>query len=320
MDAGEEEQPAAPSRRWWPFGAAVAMGLAVAFCFVTAWDPIRESHPAYLICLVIAGVGAVSLGAWAWWTRPDPQASRTKRIVLRTLLVAGTVVPIALLVWLRPLGADTVALRALQDGKGVDVTSSNLVVRLQPDEPRSTGLVFYPGARVDPRAYAHILRPIAEAGYPVVIIKLPLNLAVLDSDAADAVVGDDDGIERWVVGGHSLGGAMAATYASTPRDELDGLLLYGAYPADDLSDRTELEVTSVYGTEDGLTTVDDIERTKHLLPPQTEFVPIEGGIHSFFGDYGHQRGDGEATIGRGGAQDRIVAATLDLMARVDAGG
>jgi hypothetical protein len=235
------------------------------------------------------------------------------------VLVLATVVPAALLIWLRPLGADDVALRALEDGDGVSVRSTNLVVRMDPANPKSTGLVFYPGAKVDPRAYAHILRPIAEAGYPVIIIKLPFNLAVLAPNAADTVVGDrDDDVDRWVVGGHSLGGAMAATYASEEHDELYGLLLYAAYPASDMSDRTGLDITSIHGTEDGLATVDDIEASKANLPPDTLFVPIEGGIHAFFGDYGPQAGDGIATISRGKAQAQIIEATLAQMDRVHA--
>jgi hypothetical protein len=304
--------------RWWPLGAAATMLLTVVFCLTTSWESIWNEHPAYWMSLVAAAAGAVGMAIWAWRTSPAPVRTRARRITLRIVLVVATVVPAALLIWLRPLGPDSVALRALEDGNGVSIRSTNLVVRMDPAHPKTTGLVFYPGAKVDPRAYANILRPIAEAGYPVIIIKLPFNLAVLSPNAADTVVGDpDDDVDRWVVGGHSLGGAMAATYASKERDELYGLLLYAAYPASDMSDRTGLDITSIYGTEDGLATVDDIEASKANLPPDTLFVPIEGGIHAFFGDYGPQAGDGTATISRGDAQDQIVEATLAQMNRVN---
>lgn len=296
------------------------MLLTVALCLITSWESIRSGHPAYWVSLVVAALGAAGMAVWAWRNSPAPERSHGRRITLRIVLVVATVVPATALVWLRPLRPDSVALRALEDGKGVSVRSTNLVVRMDPENPKTTGLVFYPGAKVDPRAYAHILRPIAEAGYPVVIIKLPFNLAVLSPDAADTVVGDDDDIDRWVVGGHSLGGAMAATYASEEHDELYGLLLYAAYPASDMSDRTGLTVTSIFGTEDGLTTVDDIRASMADLPPDTLFVPVEGAVHAFFGDYGPQAGDGTATVGRGFAQDQIVDATLDHMNRVDANG
>ncbi len=296
------------------------MALAVVVCFATSWESIWNMHPAYWIALLIAAAGAIAVAVWAWRTPPRRADSRARRITLRILLVVATVVPATLLLWLRPLGPDSVALRALEDRDGVSVHSTSLVVRMSPDHPKSTGLVFYPGARVDPRAYANILRPVAEAGYPVVVIKLPFNLAVLDPNAADTVVGDDDDIDRWVVGGHSLGGAMAAEYAGGEHDELFGLLLYAAYPASDMSSRTGLDITSVFGTEDGLATVDDIEASKANLPSDTTFVPIEGGIHAFFGDYGAQSGDGTATISRGNAQRQIVEATLAQMDRVDSAG
>jgi pimeloyl-ACP methyl ester carboxylesterase len=240
---------------------------------------------------------------------------------LRVALVLATVIPAAALLWLRPLGADEMALNALADGHGVDVRSTPLVVRMDPDQPKGTGLVFYPGAKVDPRAYARILRPVAEAGYTVVIIKLPFNLAVLSPDAASVVVGDTgDDINRWVVGGHSLGGVMAATFASSDHDELSGLLLYAAYPSQSIADRIALDVLSVYGTNDGLATVADIDASKADLPPDTRFVPIVGGIHAYFGDYGPQSGDGTATITREDAQAQIAAATIAQMDRVDAAG
>jgi dienelactone hydrolase len=143
---------------------------------------------------------------------------------------------------------------------------------------------------------------------------------VLSPSAADDVVGaEGDDIEHWVVGGHSLGGAMAATYATSAHHELAGLLLWGAYPAKSMATRQGLDTTSIYGTNDGLATVSDIEASKADLPADTHFVPVTGGIHAFFGDYGAQSGDGTATITRDDAQAQIVAATLAQMQRVDAG-
>jgi acetyl esterase/lipase len=230
------------------------------------------------------------------------------------LVVAG-VVMVGVLVYLKPLSADQVAIDALDDGDGVTVDVSRSSIRLTPTgDPQAAGLAFYPGAKVDPQAYAHVLRPIAEAGFPVVIFKQPYNLAILDSNAADAVIGDlDDSIERWAVGGHSLGGAIASSYAETDRDELVGLLLYAAYPVSDMSDRTGLAVMSVSGTNDGLATPADIDERKPDLPASTEYVPIDGGIHSFFGDYGLQRGDGTPEISRADAQRQIADASIRFL-------
>ncbi|TFH18977.1 MAG: alpha/beta hydrolase [Acidimicrobiales bacterium] len=205
------------------------------------------------------------------------------------------------------------------DGNGVTVDNSRSSIRLTPtDDPRATGLAFYPGAQVDPQAYAHVLRPIAEAGFPVVIFKQPYNLAVLDSNAANAVIGDpDDAIDRWAVGGHSLGGAIASSYAETDRDELVGLLLYAAYPVNDMSDREGLAVMSVYGTDDGLATPADIDEHRPDLPASTDYVAIDGGIHSFFGDYGLQNGDGTPGTTRVDAQRQIADASISFLEALD---
>ncbi len=171
---------------------------------------------------------------------------------------------------------------------------------------------------MDPQAYAHILRPVAESGFAVVIFKPPYNLAVLDSNAADAVIGNtDDTIDRWIVGGHSLGGAMAASYAEQERNELSGLLLYAAYPVNDMSGRAALRVTSVFGTNDAIATPTEIDESARELPPSTEFVAIDGAIHSYFGDYGPQRGDGTPAVSRDAAQREIATATVSFLEVVD---
>lgn len=150
----------------------------------------------------------------------------------------------------------------------------------------------------------------------MVIVKQPYNLAILGIGAAGRWIGDDDDrVDRWIVGGHSLGGAMAASYASEEHAELVGLLLYAAYPAGDLSDR-DLEVVSVSGTRDGLATPDKIADSAADLPPTAEFVAIEGAIHAYFGDYGPQGGDGDPTVDRDTAQRQIVDATLAFVERV----
>jgi dienelactone hydrolase len=153
----------------------------------------------------------------------------------------------------------------------------------------------------------------------VVILKVPYDIAFLDPNGATAVMDARPGVDRWVVGGHSLGGVMAASVAGGDAPRLRGLLLWGSYPNGDISDRTALQATSIFGSEDGLSTPAEIDRSKAKLPPDTEFVEVVGGNHAFFGDYGEQSGDGVATITREAAQDQIRAASLGLMRRVDAG-
>jgi len=187
-----------------------------------------------------------------------------------------------------------------------------------PAEATSTGLIFYPGGRVEPEAYAPPLRTIAEAGYTTVVPSMPFGLAVLAPDTADDIIEAHPEIERWVIGGHSLGGAMAAQYADG-QEVIDGLALWGAYPPDgvDLS-AAAIEATSIYATEDGLTSLDEIEASRAQLPPDTAFVEIAGGNHAGFGWYGEQDGDGAATISREEQQSQVVAATIELLERVQA--
>jgi pimeloyl-ACP methyl ester carboxylesterase len=313
----EQSTPRRP--RWWPLGLGVATLLVVLWAFVTAWVGIWGSSPAYLITLLLATALAVGLVVWALLVGQPPERTGRRRWLARVALLVGGGVLIGSLVYLRPLSAEPVAIDALDDGDGVTVDVSRSMIRLTPDrDARTTALAFYQGAKVDPQAYAHVLRPLAEAGFPVVIFKQPYNLAVLDSTAANEVIGDpDDDIDRWVVGGHSLGGAMAAGYAEQPRDELFGLLLYAAYPVNDMSARAELDVMSVFGTNDAIATPEDIEESAAELPPSTAFVPIDGAIHSYFGDYGPQRGDGTADVTRETAQGEIADASLRLLEEID---
>jgi hypothetical protein len=206
------------------------------------------------------------------------------------------------------------ALASPSRADGVVVTTQDwLVFRPTAQEP-TAGLILYPGGRVDPRAYAPPAREIAGEGYLVVIVPMPLNLAFFAPDRAGEVMEGFPAIARWAVGGHSLGGAMAARYAHRQPSAVDGLVLWAGYPAEgnDLSGR-DLLVASIYGTEDGLATEDEVEASRPLLPPNTRWVAIEGGNHAQFGWYGPQRGDNPPTVGREAQQQEVVAATVQLL-------
>jgi dienelactone hydrolase len=209
------------------------------------------------------------------------------------------------------------ALAALQSDAQVEVeTEPWLVFRPVGGNP-TVGLVLYPGGQVDPRAYAPTARALAQEGYLVFIVPMPLNLAIFAPDRAAEVMAAFPVIGRWAVGGHLLGGAMSARFAYQNSEAVKGLVLWAAYPAstDDLSGHS-LTVTSIYGTRDGLATEDKIAASRTLLPLDTSWMAIEGGNHAQFGWYGPQSGDNAATISREEQQKQILAATLLLLSRL----
>jgi dienelactone hydrolase len=196
----------------------------------------------------------------------------------------------------------------------VEVSTEGWLVFRPADQEPTTGLIFYPGGRVDPSAYAPIARDIAAQGHLVVVVPMPLNLAFLAPNRAAEVIEAFPEISRWAIGGHSLGGAMAANFVDSHPATVDGIVLWAAYPAqsNDLSEQ-DLMVTSIYGTKDGLATVDEIRGSEALLPPDTHWVAIKGGNHGQFGWYGVQSGDNTAEINRESQQDQIVQATVELL-------
>ncbi len=206
------------------------------------------------------------------------------------------------------------ALAALQSDAAVTVVQGEWLVFAPVGEAPAAGLIFYPGGRVDPRAYAPAARAIAAEGYRVAIVPMPLNLAVLAPGRAAEVMAAYPEVAAWAVGGHSLGGAMAANFAAAQPEAVRGLVLWAAYPAasDDLS-ASDLAVVSVYGTEDGVASAADVLAAAERLPADTRWVPLEGGNHAQFGWYGPQGGDDAASLSHADQQAQAVAATVALL-------
>ena len=159
----------------------------------------------------------------------------------------------------------------------------------------TTGLIFYPGGKVEYNAYAPLMEACANQGILCILVEMPANLAVFDMDAADGLQEKYPEITSWYIGGHSLGGSMAASYVSDKTDSFDGLVLLGAYSTADLSG-TKLSVISMYGSEDQVLNHEKYEQYKGNLPSNFKEVIIDGGNHAGFGMYGAQAGDGTSTI------------------------
>ncbi|WP_243494473.1 alpha/beta fold hydrolase [Priestia aryabhattai] len=172
------------------------------------------------------------------------------------------------------------------------------------------GIVLYPGAKVEPEAYSYYGKQLAKQGYLVAIPNVNFNFALFDSNKAQEIIDAHSSIQKWVVGGHSLGGVTASKFAYNHPKEIDGVFLLGSYPDEgtDFSNKN-LPMLSIYGEKDGLSTVEKIEDTKHLLSQQTTMHEIKGGNHGQFGIYGAQKGDSKSSISVKRQQNEMVRVT-----------
>ena len=308
--------------RWWVLVPAAVVVLVCLAILASGWGAITASQPAYLVTLVVVVVFALVAVAWSVLGRTGAEPRQRPRPwvwIRRVLGTLGAGVVAVTLILLAPLAATPVAVAAMEGGPGVAVSTTSSLITLTPARHVSrAGLVFFPGALVDPRAYVPLLSPLADSGFTVEIVKPPYGIAFLAAGAPTGIIADNPAVTRWVVGGHSLGGVVASSFAGSGHHGVVGLLLWASYPNGSIAGVTGLTVTSVSASHDGLATPAKIEATKSRLPPTTRFVVVEGAVHSDFGDYGAQRGDGEATIPRQEAQRQIEAASIALLRQIDA--
>lgn len=206
--------------------------------------------------------------------------------------------------------AEDTALTALESTETISVTVSEEKLVFQPKDPKA-GLIFYPGGKVEFTAYAPLMQALAQEDLLCILLKMPLNLAVLDMDAADGLREQYPEVQRWYLGGHSLGGSMAASYLAEETD-YEGLLLLASYSTADLSD-SGLQVLSIYGTEDGVLNAEKYQQYRANLPETTRELVIYGGNHAQFGNYGAQEGDGQASISDEDQKSLTVDAFSDLL-------
>ncbi len=201
------------------------------------------------------------------------------------------------------------------DGAVTVVEGQFLVFRPAAVTPRM-GVIFYPGANCDVRGYAPVLRRIAAAGYLVVDVPMPLEFAFLAPNRALGVQTAFPEVTRWAIIGHSLGGAMAASFAYNHPDAVRGLVIWDSFPAPNNSlAQYPHPVWHVHRARpDGSPPASFAER-RTLFPPDSTWVPIRGGIHMYFGSFdgGGYVEDWAPGIGRAEQQDQAVAATLDAL-------
>lgn len=188
------------------------------------------------------------------------------------------------------------------------------VLPINKSQQHSTAIIFYPGGLVTADSYLPLAVSLAQYDYPVYIAKMPLNLAVLKSNAADEIIADNQ-LTDFVIGGHSLGGTMASRYAHEHQNKhLKGVFFLASYPDEKgelLSSHTK--VLSITGSKDGVLNQDNYQAAKSYLPNQTVYYSIVGGNHSGFGSYGQQKGDNIATISNEQQQQQITSTMIEWL-------
>jgi hypothetical protein len=183
--------------------------------------------------------------------------------------------------------------RAIYDT--VQIVDKGKYISIKESESNTKGIVFYQGAKVEYTAYIPLLVTLSQNGYECFLVKMPFHLAVFNIGAADKVISENSHITDWYIGGHSLGGVMASSYARNNSYKLKGIFLFGAYPSSDLSD-TNLKMISIYGENDLILNRDKLNETMENAPSDSFYYEMSGANHGGFGDYGMQKGDGEAKI------------------------
>lgn len=248
----------------------------------------------------------------------EEEAAPPKRSVARRVfLVLAAVVAVLAVAFFIYVSiyyhADARAQAALESGEGVEVVQepSGSIV-FTPQDPRA-GFIFYPGAKVEPAAYAPLMRACAERGVLCVLVKMPFNLALLNIGAADGVIAAHPEVQTWLLGGHSMGGLAAAFYLDGHESEYQGFVQLASYSLADLTDFGGGALCFA-GTNDHVLNWNSYEESKKNLPASFAEYLIEGGNHAGFGDYGVQAVDGEATITHEEQQEVVVEALDQMLA------
>lgn len=235
----------------------------------------------------------------------------TLSVISAVLLIAVIAAVIYLNVYYK---ADETAVETFMEGgiQGIEIEDG--VFAFEPEEPVA-GMIFYPGGKVDARSYFPLMQACAENGILAIIVEMPYRLAVFDVNAADGIKELYPEVEGWYIGGHSLGGSMAASYLSEHKAEFDGIILLASYSTEDLASG-RLKALSIYGSNDGVLSLDKYQSNRENLPTNTLEYIISGGNHAGFGMYGEQSKDGASTL-EVGEQIQITADQILNFVRED---
>ena len=205
--------------------------------------------------------------------------------------------------------ADETAIAAMESDESVAVSKTDYGWLF--DGPSEEALIFYPGAKVEAKAYAPLLHGLAKQGLDVCLVEMPFRFAFFGINRASKAM-ESHQYATWYIGGHSLGGAIASEYASAHSDKLSGIIVFASFPSKAI-DENLFEI-SIYGSNDQVLNRDKVESGKSYAPSRFYEYVIEGGNHAQFGNYGSQNGDGAATISAEEQQGKAIDFILDCLA------
>lgn len=225
---------------------------------------------------------------------------KLKKILIATILLVTLLFGGFYVYTLDYYHADSIVNEIIEENDLITIEDDFILLRSE--EATDTAIIFYPGAKVEYTAYVPILDKLRQNGITCMLVKMPFNMAIFDSNAADDIMKQFPDISNWYIAGHSMGGGMASSYVSDNIDKVEGLILLGAYIYKDVSDEDAL---TIYGTFNS-NLEDSIDYTNNI-------VIIDGGNHAQFGNYGAQKGDPDATISAEEQQTIAVNAIMDFI-------
>ena len=214
-----------------------------------------------------------------------------------------------------PLPADNAVFNGITVRTDVKFADRGSYYAITPNSEIKAGLILYPGAFGDPRAYVDRYFELAQQGVAVFVVRSPFNFALLDTNRADRIMRENNMIDKWYVAGHSLGGVAACEFAKSNEEQLSGLILLGSFCNGNAADLT-IPVLSISASRDGLSTPAKITASKQQLPADTQFIVIDGANHTQFGMFTRtQGGDNSASISDQQAQQQIITAISQFVSQ-----
>ena len=187
------------------------------------------------------------------------------------------------------------AQQSMESDENVNVVNGNIIEFNPTGEKSDTGIIIYPELKVEAASYAPLARKIAEEGYSVYITDMPLNVPLLSPNRANNIIENEKDIENWVIAAHSFGG-IAATKVAENNPKINGIVYMSSYTTSGTIKKKDKKVLSIWGSKDGIIDFESMIKARENFPDDTEYLEIEGGNHSQFGDYGQQKDDEKAVI------------------------